>query len=69
MQIYMKRNKLSKEKHKMYGKGAPGSEMELSPVLKEINRLKETLMLKGIKGAETSERDPAQMSFHLVTGN
>ena len=39
----MKRNKLSKEKYKIYNfkrKGALGSGMELNPVFKEINRLK-----------------------------
>jgi hypothetical protein len=37
--ILNKHSKLRKEKYKIYGsntKGAPGSEMELSPVLKEI---------------------------------
>jgi hypothetical protein len=35
----MKRSKLRKEKYKTYGlniKGAPGSKMELNPVLKDI---------------------------------
>jgi hypothetical protein len=37
-------SKLRKEKYKMYGssnKGAPGSEMELNPVFKEINTSRE----------------------------
>jgi hypothetical protein len=36
-------SKLRKEKYKVYGssiKGAPGSEMKLNPVFKEINRLR-----------------------------
>jgi hypothetical protein len=40
----IKYSKLRKEKYKMYGssnKGEPGSEMELNPVFKEINRLVE----------------------------
>lgn len=39
----MKRNKLRKEKYKMYTvrkKEAPGSRIELSPVFREINREK-----------------------------
>jgi hypothetical protein len=39
-----KRNKLRKEKYKMYGpsyKGTPGSEMELNPVFKEIKTFRE----------------------------
>ena len=30
-------------------KGAPGDRMKLNPVFKEINRLKESLILNGIK--------------------
>jgi hypothetical protein len=40
----MKRSKLRKEKYKTYGsknKGAPGSKIELNPMFKEINRLRE----------------------------
>jgi hypothetical protein len=40
----MKRSNLRKEKYKMYGsnnKGAPGNEMELNPIFKERNRLRE----------------------------
>lgn len=43
---------------KMYSlerKGAPGSIMKLSPVLKSIKSLKKTLMLNVVKGAVTSE--------------
>ena len=42
--ILMKRSKLRKEKYKTYGlsnKGATGSEMELNPIFKEINRLRQ----------------------------
>ena len=42
--ILMRHSRLKKEKYKMYGssnKRAPGSEMELNPVFKEINRLRE----------------------------
>lgn len=40
----MKKRKLRKEKHKMYGspsKGIPASEMEQNSMFKEINKLKE----------------------------
>lgn len=62
----MKRSKLSKEKYKMYSlmrKGALGSVKELNPVFKEINRLKKSLVLNGIKEIVTSEQDPAQLSL------
>jgi hypothetical protein len=42
--VFIKRNKLRKEKYKMYGssiKGAPGCGMKLNPVFKEINRLRD----------------------------
>jgi hypothetical protein len=42
--ILIKHSKLRKKKYKMYGsknKGAPGSRVELNPVFKEINRLRE----------------------------
>jgi hypothetical protein len=42
--VLIKHSKLRKEKYKRYGlsnKGAPGSEPELNPVFKEINRLRE----------------------------
>jgi hypothetical protein len=42
--ILIKRSNLSKEKYTMYSssnKGASGSEMELNPMFKEINRLRE----------------------------
>ena len=42
--ILMKRNKLRKEKYKMYdssNKGVLGSEMELYPMFKTMNRLRE----------------------------
>lgn len=35
-------------------KGVPGSGMELNPLFKEINRLKKSLVLNGIKGAVIS---------------
>jgi hypothetical protein len=35
-------------------KGVSGSRMELSPVFKEINRLKKIQMLNGIKGSVIS---------------
>jgi hypothetical protein len=41
--ILVKCHKLRKEKYKIYGsnnKGAPVRELELSPVFKEINRLR-----------------------------
>lgn len=57
---------LRKYKYNMYGsriKGAPGSEKELNPVFKEINRLN---MLNGIKGVVILEQDPTQLSFYLL---
>jgi hypothetical protein len=42
--ILMKGIKLRKEKYKIHGssnKGTPGSEMELSSIFKEMNKLKE----------------------------
>ena len=53
----MRRSDLDKEKYKLYtlkGKGAAGSVMELSPVLREIQWLTESLMLKRIKGEGSS---------------
>lgn len=44
-------------------KGALGSVKELNPVFKEINRLKKSLVLNGIKEIVTSEQDPAQLSL------
>lgn len=35
-----------------------GSGMELNPVLNQINRLKESLMLNGIKGGVNPGQDP-----------
>ena len=51
----MKRSKLSKEKYLR----STGSEMELSPVFKETNRLS-----NGINGV-TSGQDPIQLSFPI----
>jgi hypothetical protein len=51
MQIYNKRLKISKKKYKKYSrgrKGAPGN----------VNRLKKSQMLSGVKGVVTSEQDP-----------
>jgi hypothetical protein len=42
--ILIKHSKIKKKEYKMYGssnKGSPASEMELNPILKEINRLRE----------------------------
>lgn len=51
MHIMNERNKLAKEKYKMYHLriGAPGSVIGLNPVLKEIKNVKNSLMLNGIK--------------------
>ena len=68
----MKRIKLSPETYKMCSsrrKGAPGSRMKLSPVFKEIKRLKQSLVLNGIKGVVTSPlsvEDHTELSFQLV---
>ena len=67
----MKRKKLSKEKYKMYSlrrKETPGSRLELKQS-KEINRLKKSLMLNGMKGVLISWQDPTQLSFQLVKRN
>ena len=42
-------------------KGAPGSGIELNPVFKEINRLR-----NGIKGVVTSGQDPTQLNFQYI---
>jgi len=42
----------------MKGKGASGSVMELSPMLQEMQCLKDSLMLKRIKGEGTSGKTP-----------
>jgi hypothetical protein len=42
--------------------------MELSPVFKEINRLKQSLMVNGIIVVVASGQDPTQLSFQLVGG-
>jgi hypothetical protein len=42
--LLMKRSKMRKKRHKIYGsgnEGAPGSEMKLNPMFKEIYRLRE----------------------------
>lgn len=69
----MKRSKLDKGKYRTYSlrrKGAPGSVMEPSPVLKEIkNKLKRSLMLNGIKGSGDLRARPTQLRFQLVKGN
>ena len=48
---------MGKEEYKMYRlrrKGAPRNEMELSPLFREINILKENLTLNGTKGEVNS---------------
>jgi hypothetical protein len=57
-----------KTHRKKYGsmlKGGPGSEMELNPMFKRINRLE---LLNEIKGVVTLEQDSPQLSIHLVKG-
>lgn len=68
----LERNKLSKEKYKLYNlrrKRTPGSVVDLSPVLKEIKYLKTSLMLSRIKGTGTSEQDLTQLRFQLAGRN
>lgn len=43
--------------------------MKLSPVLKEKNRLKKSLMLHGLMGVVTARLDPTLLSFQLVKNN
>lgn len=66
----MKGSKLSKKQYKMYSLrriGALGNVKELSHVFEEINRLKESIMLKGIKEVVTSgQESPTQVSFQFV---
>lgn len=60
----MKRRKLNKESHKMYNlriKGAQGNEMQIMPIFKKMNRLKESLMLNVIKRVLMTEKDPTQL--------
>ena len=69
IQIYNEKEQTEQEKkivHFEETKGVPGSEMELNPVLKEVNRLKKSLMLSGIV---TSRQDPTQLSFQFVKRN
>jgi hypothetical protein len=62
MQIYNAKEQDEQEKNeKVYSlrrKGVLGSVMELNPVLKEIQMLKKTIVLNGIKGVVTSGQDP-----------
>lgn len=61
--------KESKGKYKMYRlrrKRAPGSLMERSPGLEEIESLKKIPMPIGIKEVVTSGQDPTLLSFQLV---
>jgi hypothetical protein len=58
--VFMKSSELRKENTKMYGtknKEAPGSRLELNPLLKEINRLSKE---------QTSGQDPTQLNLLFV---
>ena len=57
------------EMYNLRRKGAPGSGIELTPVFKETNRLKKSLMLNGINGVVTSGKDPSHPSLQLVKKN
>ena len=46
---------------KLKRKGAPGNEMDLYPVFKEINRIR-----NGLKGVVTEGQDPILLSFQLI---
>ena len=63
---------MSKKEYKMYSsrrKRGTRKWMELNPVFKETNRLKEILMLNEIKEVETSGQDLTQLASHLVERN
>lgn len=50
--------------------GAPENVMlEPSPMLKEIKRLKKSLLLKGMKAVMTSRQYTSQLRFHLGKRN
>lgn len=71
MHILNERNKLAKEKYKMYHLriGAPGSVIGLNPVLKEIKNVKKSLMLNGIKEGVTSGQNFTLLSFQPMERN
>ena len=72
MQIYNAKEQDEQEKNeKVYSlrrKGVLGSVMELNPVLKEIQMLKKTIVLNGIKGVVPSGRDSIQLSLQSLKG-
>lgn len=47
-------------------KGAPENRMELNPMFKDMQNLKKSWMLNGLKGVVTSGQDPTHVSFQLV---
>lgn len=67
----MKRNKLAKEKYKMYHLriGAPESVIGLNSALKEIKHLKKRLILNGIKEVVTTEPNPTLLSSQPAKRN
>lgn len=72
MRIYNKKESTEQKKLKMYNqrrKGAPGSGMQRSPVFKEINRPKKSLVLNGIRRVVILGEDPTQLSFQPVRRN
>ena len=71
MQIYNEKEQaeLGKIENVQFEEEGNTSGMEISPMFKEINRLKKSLMLNGIKGVVTSGQDPTQLSFQLVKRN
>lgn len=50
-------------------KGATRKVMKLNPVLKDVQILKKSMMLNGIKRVVTSVQDPTQVSFQFLQRN
>lgn len=66
MKIYNEKEQDEQGKVQMYssrGKLAQGSEKEIKPVFKEINRLMKILMINEIKGMVTSGKGTTQLNF------
>lgn len=69
MQVYNEKEQTEQGKIQNVGlrrKGAPGRVIELRTVLKQINRLKKSLILNGIKGMVNSWQGSTQLSFQFA---
>ena len=67
MQIYNEKEQaeLGKIENVQFEEEGNTSGMEISPMFKEINRLKKSLMLNGIKGVEPQGKIPHSNAFSL----